>query len=445
MALRILSRWEQGTRTLDFILNQELGRTELSAAEKAEVTERVSNWGRGRGAARYLLETKTKVGLSSLPHPLRRQLELTVCRLLYEERTPKPIIVSAAVEDIKQRHGTDLGKLANAILRSLAEQPLSWPDAEADPVQHLAHSTSHPPWMVARWLDRYGEDRTRAQLNWDNFRPAIWLRWNQLRGDYRAAVSILKNAQVDVRESPDFGDYFYLESSFHPGAASLVEAGHFSVQDPSASLAVRLLDPQPGMSILDLCAAPGGKTTLMAERMGDRGRIVAVDSSKDRLKQLDQSLIRLGMSSVKTVAADARSFAQNPTDYSEVQVFDAVLVDVPCSGFGVLSRRTDLRWRRMPDDLADLVSLQKNLIRAAAACTKPGGVLVYSTCSIEPEENEDIIEDFLAEFDEFSPDDHRGDIPDRFIVGPGEVATYSPRDEVDGIYAARLKRQIKKN
>ena len=447
MALRVIASWERGTNTLDYILQGAFQRSKLSPQDKARVTEWVYNWGRGRGSARYLLEDKLSRGLDSLPAKLRRRLELCVCRLLYEERTPKEVIVSGAVDAVKGEYGTALGNVANAVLRKIAADPLPWPDEETDPVAHLAHSTSHPAWIVERWLRRWGKERTEAQLKWNNLRPSIWLRWNALQGDRDKAVAILHAADVEFEEAGDFANYYRLTSSFYPRAASLVQSGYFSVQDPSASLAVSLLNPKPGMEILDLCAAPGGKTTLMAEMSGGDARITALDSSGERLKQLEKSLKALNIPGVQAIVADARRARDNShakasrPEVLQDKQFDAVLADVPCSGFGVLGRRADLRWRRKPEDIADLVKLQKELIRAAARCTRPGGVMVYSTCTTEPEENGEIVRDFRQNNGDFTLDEIPEDIPDRFKIGRGEIATYSPRDGVDGIYAARLARK----
>lgn len=445
IALHILSSWEKGTHTLDFLLRRELRRYNLPPSEKARITDWVSNWGRGRGAARYLLENRLVRGLESLPPEVRRRLELSVCQLLYEERTPKPILVSRTTESIKEKFGRSLGNLANAVLREIAENPGSWPDSRADLVSHLAYSTSHPLWIVERWLARWDEQRTRAQLQWDNRRPIIWLRWNLVRGDEDAAASLLYSRGVEFEKSPEFVPYYRLKSSFYPRAAELVKSGYFSVQDPSASLSVRLVNPRPDTDILDLCAAPGGKTSLMAQMTADRARITAVDSSRDRLRQLKESLIAASISTVRVLTSDARSLTENPQVSLGTASFDAVLVDVPCSGLGVLARRADLRWRRKPEDIPQLVHLQKDLIRAGGALTRPGGTLVYSTCSVEPEENEEIVADFLRDNAEFSLDDSRIDVPDRLHVGPGQVATDSPRDGIDGIYAARFIRTSNQN
>jgi 16S rRNA (cytosine967-C5)-methyltransferase len=401
------------------------------------VTELACNWARGRGSARYLLEKSLSKGLRSLPPPLRRILEAAICRILFEERTPKAIIASRTVEEVKSAFGPILAGMANAVLRRIVNEPPPWPDRETDPIAYLAASTSHPQWIIERWLSRWDFDHVQAQAAWDNQRPAIWLRWNRLRGELNRAQEVIEKGGLEVLPSPDFEGFFKLEGSFYPAAAQLVGRGDFQVQDPSASLAVRLLDPQPNTEIVDLCAAPGGKATLMAELTSDKALVTAVDLSASRLKLLAGTLVSRCLRNIRTVAQDAREFPQDPANAGR---FDAVLLDVPCSGFGVLARRADLRWRRKLEDLPELVTLQKGLIRAGSRCVKIGGVLVYSTCSIEPQENQEIVRDFLATYDNFHPDSVPAGIPEKFIASEGEIATDSPRDRMDGAYAARLIR-----
>jgi len=437
LLLRLIAAWERGSHTLDFLLDRQLKSSGLEAGQRAQITDRAANWARGRGAAKFLLEQKLRKPPSKLPEAERRLLELAVCRILFEERTPQEIIVSQAVDEIRERAGKSLAGVANAVLRAITRGDFTWPDAEQDPAGFLAASTSHPRWIIERWLSRWGYERTLQQARWDNERPAIWLRGNRLRGDPAWAAGRLREANIEFGQHPDFNGYFRLRGSLYPDAAALVQAGDFSIQDASASLAVRLLypHPQPGMKILDLCAAPGGKTAMMAELGGNEAVIVAVDKSPPRLEKLKESLQRLGIGGVVTVAGDGRVF---DSQQSEFGLFDAVLIDAPCSGMGVLARRADLRWRRQPEEISQLAQLQMELLRAGSRCLRPGGCLIYSTCTIEPDENEQVLQNFIRELDSFTLDDATFNISPHFFVGPGQVLTVSPRDQVDGVFAARL-------
>lgn len=437
MLLRILLSWERSSHTLDYLLERCLKTGNLDPIQRAQITDGAANWARGRGSARYLLTQKLRKPSSKLPDNARLLLELAVCRILFEERTPKEIIASQTVEEVRERHGSSLAGVANAILRSIVGGDYFWPDAAENPATFLAASTSHPEWIIERWLSRWGFERTRQQALWDNVRPSIWLRVNRLRGDSAWAHEKLRESQIDFEARPEFDGYFRLKGSLYPHAAALVQAGDFSIQDPSASLATRLLNPQPGMKILDLCAAPGGKTAHLAELGANEAVIVAVDKSAHRLKKLREALERLGIGGVVAVAADGCAFDSQKSGFG---LFDAVLVDVPCSGWGVLARRADLRWRRKPEEMPELVQLQRELLLAGSRCVRPGGALIYSTCTIEPDENEQVVLNFIEESESFILDESLSDIPPSFVVGSGQIATISPRDRVDGVYAARLTR-----
>ncbi len=442
MLLRILLTWERSSRTLDYLLERHLKSDDLDSVQRARITDGAANWARGRGAARHLLTQKLRKPSSKLPDDARLLLELAVCRILFEERTPKEIIASQTVEEIRERHGSGLAGVANAVLRSLAGGDYSWPDAAENPAGFLAASTSHPEWIIERWLSRWGFERTQQQAHWDNVRPSIWLRANRLRGDSAWAEEKLRESQIDFETRQEFNGYYRLKGSLYPQAAALVQAGDFSIQDPSASLATRLLNPRPGMKILDLCAAPGGKTAHLAELSANEAVIVAVDKSAPRLKKLKEALKRLGIGGVVDVVADGRAFDSRKAEFG---LFDAVLLDVPCSGFGVLARRADLRWRHKPEEMPELVQLQKTLLRAGSRCVRPGGALIYSTCTIEPEENEQVILNFVEKFESFILDESISNLPPRFVAGPGQLATISPRDGIDGVYAARLTRLSRPN
>jgi 16S rRNA (cytosine967-C5)-methyltransferase len=211
------------------------------------------------------------------------------------------------------------------------------------------------------------------------------------------------------------------------------QQGLFSIQDESAALPVLLLDPRPGETILDLCAAPGGKTTFIAEAMGDRGTVVAVDRYDSKLDLIRRGCDRLGITNVTFVTADARTFETPPAD--------RVLVDAPCSGLGTIRKKPDIKWKRQPDDLAKLAKLQAEILDNAAKLVKPGGVLVYSTCTTEPEENQAQAEAFLRRHPDFAAEDAGAFVPRAVVNAEGAVETFPHRHHVDGSYAARFRKQ----
>ena len=317
-----------------------------------------------------------------------------VFQLVFLNRIPVWAAIDESVELAKQMSGRGAAGLINAVLRRIARNPevVRYPALEEDPITHIAVVHSHPEWMVARWIDRYGVQDTIALCEFNNTPRPLVLRVNRLRA-----------TMPEVRRWLDAESIPHQVGRYHPysleiqkgvaiGQLSIHREGLVQVQDEAASLASLLVDPQPGEHIIDMCAAPGGKASHMAELMADQGVILAVDVNARRLNQLIENCQRLGITCVRPTVADARVFLDSPPA-------DGVLVDAPCSGLGVLARRSDARWHKSEADITELQGLQKELLQAAAQLVTPGGRLVYSTCTIEPEENEDIVRWFLRSYD----------------------------------------------
>jgi 16S rRNA (cytosine967-C5)-methyltransferase len=310
---------------------------------------------------------------------------------------------------------------------------------------------SHPDWLVARWQQRWGAESAAKLMEWNNTPPATFVRTNNLKllprtkplrefpmsGEpinrlepptRESGRSILNESVLEqwLNEKVDYDlvlrDWFasglVFELKSHPPLTTLksFQEGAFYIQDPSTLLAVHELKPQPGETVLDLCAAPGGKTTYIAQLMRNHGRVIAHDTSPDRLKLLEENCKRLGADCVEPVLPDRME--------SRPATFNGILVDAPCSNTGVMRRRVDLRWRIRPEEIATLQAQQLELLRLAAPRLKPNGTLVYSTCSLEPEENQKVVEQFLWEFPAFRLNRERELLP--FV------------DKVDGAYVARL-------
>jgi 16S rRNA (cytosine967-C5)-methyltransferase len=281
---------------------------------------------------------------------------------------------------------------------------------------------SHPDWLCGRWLARWGAGPVGRLLEWNNTPPATYARLNTLKIDAQGLARRWEEERV-VFESRSFDwipDGLLFELKSHPplGTLGSLQEGLFYIQDPSTLLAVAELDPQPGEAVLDLCAAPGGKTTYIAQRMNNQGRLVAQDTNRTRLDRARENCARLGVTCATFSTATT-------VDFPELSVsFDRILVDAPCSNTGVIRRRVDLRWRIQPAEIERLSTLQVELLRDAAVQLKPGGTLVYSTCSLEPEENQRVTKSFLAAHPEFRLRNERPLTP--FEHG------------VDGAYVARL-------
>lgn len=435
LAVKILNRVERTDAYLDRLLDAELRSTELSDPDKGLLAEIVHGVIRWQGRLDWVLNGFTHGGFVKSDVNIRNAMRVGLYQIFFLTQVPHYAAVNEAVEFVKRIRGEKTGNMVNAVLRTIIRtlDGIHYPNAENDPLQYLAVFHSHPLWMVRRWSERFGTEELVRLMTANNEIAGLTLRVNKLRTTPPEFLARLDEQQIAYQGSALI-DYFVRVRSLGPIARlSLFQEGHFSVQDESAALPVLLLDPQPGERIIDLCAAPGGKTTFIAERTGNRGTVLAVDRYPHKLELIRRGCERLGITDVSFTAADGRSFAAEPAD--------RVLVDAPCSGLGTIRRKPDIKWKRQPEDLAKLVQLQREILDNAATLVRPGGVLVYSTCTTEPEENALQVESFLRRHPEFSPEDAGEFVPHAVVNASGRVETFPHLHHVDGSFAARLRKQ----
>ncbi len=422
---------------LDEAFVERLEAEDADARTRRQARELVAGVTRQRRWLDFVLAEAYNDDYDSIESRLREILRLGLYEMLFQS-TPTRAIVHQYVELAKQTLRPGAGDLVNAILRTIDRDREYIPDPDTgDEAEDLAIRYSHPTWMVRRWLERFGAEETTELLEWSNRRPMYSVRVNPLRTSRDEVATWLDENDVVFTDSPYLDDHFRLRRLQPLVQGDLLDDGHVAVQDESAGLVVRLLDPQPGETIIDGCAAPGGKTMSAAARMKGEGRILAIDSNESRLERVAEAAATHGVSEM--VETDATEL-QDVADRSDPPQADRVLLDVPCSGLGVLAKRADLRWQRDRADLDELVALQDELLDAAATLVKPGGLLVYSTCTIEPEENEDRVEAFLDRHDDFTLESAEGDVPDEVLSDDGTLATLPHRHRTDGAFAARLRR-----
>lgn len=409
------------------------GSDERTRRQARELVAGVTRWRRWLD---FVLAEAYNGDYDSMEHRLRQILRLGLYELLFQS-TPAHAAVDQYVELAKQELRPGAGNLVNGVLRFIDRNRDGLPAPDTgDPAEDLAVRYSHPTWMVRRWLDRFGHDETVELLQWNNRRPFYSVRINPLRASRTEVETWLDEHEVVYTDSPYLDDVLRLKRLQPLVQGGLLEDGRVAVQDESSGLVVRLLDPQPGETVLDGCAAPGGKTVYAAARMQEDGTIFATDVHEHRLQKVDEAAAAHGVAEmVTTEATDLRAVAERP----DPPRADRVLLDVPCTGLGVLAKRADLRWQRSPEDLEEMAALQDELLEAAARLVRPGGLLVYSTCSIEPEENEQRIEAFLDRHDDFSLEPAPDPVPAEVVTDDGVLATLPHRHRMDGAFAARLR------
>jgi 16S rRNA (cytosine967-C5)-methyltransferase len=419
IALHILQR-DAGGDFVEDRLEAELARTRLSPPDRHLCQELAYGITRWQATLDWLIARKTNARTQN--PMLQNLLRLGLYQIFWLDRIPDHAAVHETVELARESGFHSQAGFVNAVLRGFLRQSDATRLllAELKKTQpHLGYS--HPEWLVARWQARWGAEHTAKLMEWNNTAPKAFARINTLKADPAKLLVQWREENVEYdfvrRDWLEENQVFELKS--HPPLSLLpsFQQGLFYVQDPSTLLAVRELDPQPGETVLDLCAAPGGKLAFIAQLMRNEGRLVAHDTTPDRLKLIEQNCARLGVTCAQTVLPSTLN-SQPSTP------FDRILIDAPCSNTGVMRRRVDLRWRIRAKEIGRLRTTQLELLDQAASLLKPGGRLVYSTCSLEPEENSDVLTGFLAAHADFKLERSRELLP--FV------------DAVDGTYVARL-------
>ena len=420
IAAEVLLRRERGPDFVENLLDAALAQARLAPADRGLCQELVYGAVRWQGTLDWLIVRKAP-GRTQKPL-LQVVLRLGLYQMFWLGRIPDHAAVHESVETAKRLGCGPQAGFLNAVLRGYArERDETIALLAALKTKDPASGWSHPQWLWERWAKHCGTEPATRLLEWNNSPPPTYARVNTLRTTAAALADSWRAEGVAFTPCAwDWtGDDLVFRLDSHPSLADLpsFRAGGFYIQDPSTLLAVQLLEPQPGEEILDLCAAPGGKTTFLAQRMGNQGTIVATDAHADRLALIEQNCRRLGVTCARTLLAG---------ELPGAQTFDRILLDAPCSNTGVLRRRVELRWRLQSAELVRLAAAQTRLLEQAATRLKPGGTLVYSTCSLEPEENHAVVAHFLAAHSGFRLDAERHLTP--FADG------------VDGAYVARLRR-----
>jgi 16S rRNA (cytosine967-C5)-methyltransferase len=371
---------------------------------------------------------------------LRNLLRLTLYQLLFLSKIPSYAAVNEGVELAKRHGGAKAGSLINGVARRILREKhsLRLPDSKEDLIPALSINFSHPEWLIRIWLNYFGQDETDALLKANNDESPLTLRVNQIKGTREALLARLTSSGFDAVPTPWSPLGIRVKATAAVDQLPEFQVGAFQVQGEASQLIGFLLDPKPGERVLDACAAPGGKTTHLAELMQDQGEVVAADISARGLEKVKENVQRLGLKSVRTVAADVSKGLGGTWGGP----YDRILVDAPCTGLGTLRSHPEAKWHRQERDILRLSRLQKRIVQQVTPHLKPGGILVYSTCTLAPDENEGVIDDLLDRHPELVLEDAESHLPQqaRSMTRGKYFLALPHKHNTDGFFAARIKK-----
>jgi len=439
ICLDILNRIEEADLHPDRLLTDSFKRyrylTSLDRAFLTELTYGVIRW---RGKLDWVIRHFSKIPLEKIELETLNILRLGLYQVLFLSRTPSSAAVNESVELAKRIRGKGGAGFVNAVLRSAIRQKdeIRHPDIVEDPALHISVAQSHPLWLVQRWIKEMGVEETLKICTFNNQISSLALRTNTVKLNQKELIEKLRGVELKPFPTTFSEEGIVLQDPPPTSELPFIKEGLYIIQDEASQLVTSILDPKPGERILDACAAPGGKTTHMAQKMEDRGEIYALDLSKGKLDLIEEMCQRLGIKIVKTIKTNAAQ----PLPIPKGMRFDRILADVPCSGFGTLRKNPDLKWRRGEKDIKRLSELQFSILSNLSVYVKEGGVLIYSTCTVFHEENEDGVEKFLEEHPEFELDRIDKVLPEKChpFIQNRYFKTFPPEDEMDGFFVARL-------
>ena len=439
LAWDILQRVDREKSYADLLLDIVLKKSAFKEQDRAFITELVYGTLRWRGRIDHVISLYSSKPISKLDPEILNIIRMGAYQLLYL-RTPSSAAVDESVKLSKNFTSGKASGFVNAVLRAIDRErdKIRYPSRDDDLLTYLCVEHSHPRWMASMFLKMLGEKDTEELLKANNIIPPLTLRINTL-GTTREELrkTLLEEDGIESENSPCSPDGLILRNSPPVRQLGLINRGLGIVQDEAAQLVSRLGAPKPGWTVLDTCAAPGGKTTHMAALMKNEGVIQAVDVSQPRLAMIEDNARRLGITIIKTAQGDASGplkFARNS--------FDLVMVDPPCSDLGIIRRHPDVKWIKTPDHIAELAELQLKILSTASKYVKSGGVLVYSVCTISSRESEGVIEKFLEKSKLWSLEPASKILPKAAAsCSDGDfLRTYPHKHETDGFFAARIRR-----
>ncbi|MBP3952084.1 16S rRNA (cytosine(967)-C(5))-methyltransferase RsmB [Bacillus suaedae] len=440
VALDILLQIEKSQAYSNLLLNQTVKNSKLDQRDVGLLTEIVYGTIQRRDTLDYYLTPFVKKGVKSLDDWVRVLLRLSIYQLIYLDRVPDRAIVHEAVTIAKKRGHQGISGMVNGVLRSFQRQGAPSLSEIKDPIERLALEMSFPTWLIKRWIEQYGEAETRAMCESSLVPPTVTVRVNRLKASVEHVVTMLQEEGIKANPGYLSEDAIVIEKG-NVFQTETYKQGFITAQDESSMLVGRAVDAYSGMDVIDVCAAPGGKSTHIAEQMDNEGQLLSFDLHDHKIKLIKEQANRLGLTNLESNVMDARNIsAQLGT-----KTFDRVLVDAPCTGLGVIRRKPDIKWTKKESDIQSIQRIQLDILEAVAPHVKQGGKLIYSTCTIDKWENEETVQAFLAKNKEFKLDHSLSDRLPSKVIEQGRyqngLVTILPHDfQTDGFFIASMVR-----
>lgn len=414
---------------------------DISQKDRALITQLVNGVIQNKLLLDHIISQFSKIKLSKMTSFVKNALRLGIYQAYFLDKVPDFAAVNESVNLVKKYEGQRAANFTNAVLRNALrnKERVEYPDKDKDLAKYLSIYYSFPSWMINRWIDLFGADFTEKLCKAFNEPPKLCIRVNTLLTNREELLKRLAEEGVHAVPGQFAEEAIYITKSPPIHQLESFKEGLFTVQDESSIIASLAVGVKARDKVLDVAAAPGGKTTHMAALMENQGKIVSWDIHPHRVKLIEENAKRLKTTIVESQVKDAKVL-----DEMLQNTFDKVLIDAPCSGLGVIGRKPDIKWSKKPKDISDLKKEQGKILEVSSKYVKPGGILVYSTCSIEPEENEKIVEEFLAKNQHFAYDDLRFYLPKQLhgdLKSPyGYITLYPHIHGTDGFFVARLKK-----
>ena len=443
-AFKVLLKFEKGEiKFLKESLNQYIEDHKMQKNDLALATDIVYGVMRWRGLLDFKISKFSNKKISSIDKEVLIILRISVYQLLFLNKIPPRAVVDEGAKLAYYFRKRSAADFINGILREFLRRrdELDKASSHEEDIDALSNLYSHPKWMFERWMSRFGLKGVKRLCKFNNEIPPNAIRVNTIKITRSQLAELFKEQKIECEFSKYCEDGLIVPSLQGITQNPLFKKGYFYIQDEGSMLVSRILKPEPGENILDLCSAPGGKTTHIAQIIGNKGLIIAIDNNFRRLLMIKENCSRMGFSAVKITCGDGRECG------SLIKMnFDKVLVDAPCSGTGILRRNPEIKWARSYNDIVDLKKLQKEILNNACYCVKPDGVLVYSTCSIELEENQEVIESFLSNHKNFILKKITDEIPQeakKFITKEGyfqSLPNIADNSSPDAFFVAKMKK-----